>query len=970
MTSPRRPVRAIAASLSLLLFAPHLALAQDAPVADIQIAPAPQGIQTEDPWLYRGGDIPVDPQWVFGELDSGLRYAVRENGVPPGQVSIRIRIDAGSLYERENELGFAHLMEHLSFRESQYLEQGAAIPTWQRLGATFGSDTNAETSPTHTVYKLDLPNADPAKLDESFRLLSGMMRAPVLSAENLAAEVPIVLAELRENSGPARRTAEATRRVLFADQLLANRSPIGTPETLRGATPESIQAFHDRWYRPDATTVVAVGDADPQLLAGLVEKYFGDWTNSGPATPAPDFGTPAAPAGADRANPVGETAVLVEPTQPRAITLAWLRPWEQVVDNLEYNRGLMLSSVAQAIINRRLEARARGNASYLVASVGRDDVSRSADGTFVSIVPLGDDWDGALADVRGVIADALATPPTQEEIDRELAEFDVAFANRVEQESIQAGASLADDLVNAVDIREMVASPQVAYDLFTGMRARFNPQEVFARTRDLFDANVIRSVLVSPDAVDGGEGALQAALEQNVDAAANSRIAAQTVSFEDLPAIGAPGTIVAQGAVSQLGVERVTFANGITALLWKVDNEPGRATVKVRFGAGYRAFAPEDAPYIQLGEMALVGQGLGPLGQEELDRIATGRKFGFNFGVEEGVFTLSADTRNADIPDQLYLFAGKLAMPRWDANPVLRAISAGEIGYDSFGSSAVGVLNRDLEYILSNRDPRFATPSPEALDKVTPDGFRAVWEPILKTGPIEVLVFGDIDKAAVIDALTTTFGALPPRETPSAAVLSRPVGFPNGTPTPIKLTHSGEADQAAAVVAWETGGGTAGIRESRRLEILTQVFNNRLMDALREQAGASYAPQVFSKWPLDIDSGGQVVALAQLSPGMTDAFFTEADRIARELAATGPTEDELQRVTEPLYQLLMRVQTGHTFWLSQFEGASTNPERLAALGTLLPDYTRTTPEEMRALAAKYLLPSEAVKVVVVPEAAQ
>ena len=36
-----------------------------------------------------------------------------------------------------------------------------AIPTWQRLGATFGSDTNAETGPVSTTYKLDLPNATP-----------------------------------------------------------------------------------------------------------------------------------------------------------------------------------------------------------------------------------------------------------------------------------------------------------------------------------------------------------------------------------------------------------------------------------------------------------------------------------------------------------------------------------------------------------------------------------------------------------------------------------------------------------------------------------------------------------------------------------------------------------------------------------------------------------------------------------------
>ena len=134
--------------------------------------PAPTAIQTdgETPWLYEGSNVPVDAEWLFGEMDNGLRYAVRRNGVPPRQIAVRVRIDAGSLHETDEEQGFAHLLEHLLFRESAYLGQAEAIAAWQRLGATFGSDANAETSPTHTAYKLDIPDIDDAKLYESFRL--------------------------------------------------------------------------------------------------------------------------------------------------------------------------------------------------------------------------------------------------------------------------------------------------------------------------------------------------------------------------------------------------------------------------------------------------------------------------------------------------------------------------------------------------------------------------------------------------------------------------------------------------------------------------------------------------------------------------------------------------------------------------------------------------------------------------------
>ena len=63
-------------------------------------------------WLYQGSDIPPDPGWQFGALQNGLRFAVRRNGVPPGQVTIRLRVDVGSLMERPEEACWSHLIEH------------------------------------------------------------------------------------------------------------------------------------------------------------------------------------------------------------------------------------------------------------------------------------------------------------------------------------------------------------------------------------------------------------------------------------------------------------------------------------------------------------------------------------------------------------------------------------------------------------------------------------------------------------------------------------------------------------------------------------------------------------------------------------------------------------------------------------------------------------------------------------------
>jgi zinc protease len=964
--------RAARALVPLLLFATLPAAAQQAaaPPATASSAaalPAPRYARPNDPWIYRGTDIPADPQWLFGEMPNGIRYAVRHNSVPPGQVSIRIRIDAGSLYETASEQGFAHLIEHLTFRESKYLGNNEAIPTWQRLGATFGSDTNAQTTPTQTVYKLDLPNVSQPSLDESMKLLSGMIEAPALSEANLKAEVPIVLAERRERTGADERVARASRETLFAGQLLADRPPIGTVETLQAATPQTVRAFHDRWYRPENTVIVVVGDYPREYLASLIEKWFADWHVAGKPAPAPDFGTPKTPPGTNPAMPVGETRVVVEPGQPRSFNFAYVRPYHQVIDNLEYNRGNLLDAVAMAVINRRLETLARGSANYLFASVDNQNISRSANTTMVSFVPLTADWRAALKDVRGVIAGALAAPPTQAEIDREVAELDVAFANQVQQATVQAGASMADDVVGAVDIREAVGSPALFLQVFRDMKARFTPAEVFAHAKKLFTGTVLRAVYLTPQAGEADAATLAAAMRETVVADDVSRGAAKPISFADLPPIGPPTAPVSRRPIGIYDIEQLDYANGVHAMVWNSGNEPGRVTVRVRFGSGSRAFSGQDAVYARLGQMALVSSGEDGLDQDALDRISTGRKMGFEFAIKDAVFTFNAATRQEDLADQLYLFAAKLAIPRWDAKPVQRALASAKLAYPSYATDPASVLGRDLEWLLNNRDPRYATPTPEALDKATPEGFRRVWAPLLKQGPVEVDVFGDVDTAAAVTALNKTFGALPPREPIPPEALARGMTFPPPTAKPVILHHTGEADQAAAVVAWPTGGGSARLPESRKLELLGEVFQNRLLYAMREKAGASYSPQVQASWPLDLDSGGRLMAMSQLPPELMPEFFAAADKIAADLAANGPTTDELARATEPLRQLLDRLETGHTFWLNQVEGATTDPNRVRLLPSIMKDYTVSTPAEMQALAAKYLRPDKAFRVEVLPE---
>jgi zinc protease len=909
------------------------------------------------PWLYRGSDIPVDTAWTFGELKNGLRYAVRKNGVPPGQVSIRVAIDAGSLHERKGEEGFAHFNEHLSFRSSRHVPDGEAKRVFQRFGATFGSDTNASTTPTQTIYKLDLPAATAKTLDRSIKVISGMMAAPRIRRDEVDAERRTVLAELREGTGPAQRVGDATRTLFFQGQPLGNHSPIGTVASLEAATPETLRAFHDRWYRPENTLVVIAGDAEVAALEKLIERYFGKWRPKRELAATADFGKP------DPAAP--RTKVVVEAGLPTIASLAVLRPWTQKADTVEYNRGKLTEALALRIISRRLEERARAGGSYLTASADQEDVSRSADGTFVQIVPLGDDWQAAIRDVRSVIADALTRAPSQADIDRESTEFLSALQGGVEQARTQASAELTDNIVEAVNIRETVASPQVAYDVFASMKPSLTPAAMLAATRRMFTGTPMRAILTAPNALPGAEAQLLAAL----DAPAKPLVAADRapVSFSRVPKLGKPGEVAKTSNVGDLGLEFVEFANGTRLMLFANNAEAGRVYVTARFGRGQQALPADRPTDAWAASAALVASGIGDLKQDELDRLTSGRRINLGFAVGDDAFTLSGTTRAVDLNDQLQLMAAKLAFPGWDPAPIVRARAAMATGYSTTIASPTGVLGRELPGLLRGGDARWTMPDLARINAMTPQSFRALWEPLLKTGPVEISIFGDVERAKAIAAVAASFGALPAR--PAAPVATAVAKGPAPTATPLVRTHKGPPDQAAAVLAWPTGGGSTDIFEARKLEVLEALFNDRLFEQLREGDGASYSPSVSSNWSPALPGGGSFVVTSQLKPANVDRFFTLVRAIAADFAARPVRPDELARAVGPMRQQIARASSGNSFWLGQLQGATTDPVRLRNLSTLSTDYARITPADVQAAARRWLVPDKTFSMVVLPEKA-
>ena len=117
--------------------------------------------------------LPLAPDIKTGTLPNGLKFYIRKNARPEKRVSLRLAVKAGSLEEHDDQLGLAHLIEHMAFNGSEHFQSGEVFKYFERVGARLGPHVNASTSFDETIYMLDLPTDQGDVVSKGFRMIFG-----------------------------------------------------------------------------------------------------------------------------------------------------------------------------------------------------------------------------------------------------------------------------------------------------------------------------------------------------------------------------------------------------------------------------------------------------------------------------------------------------------------------------------------------------------------------------------------------------------------------------------------------------------------------------------------------------------------------------------------------------------------------------------------------------------------------------
>ncbi|CAK9857354.1 unnamed protein product [Sphagnum jensenii] len=214
--------------------------------------------------------LPSHPKLHHGCLENGLQYVILPNKVPPNRFEAHMEMHVGSVDEEEHEQGIAHMIEHVAFLGSKKREK--------LLGT--GARSNAYTDFHHTVFHVHSPvttqGTNEPLLPLVLEALHEIAFKPKFLASRVEKERRAVLSEQQMMNTIEYRVDCQLLQQLHSENMLGYRFPIGLEEQIKKWDPETIKAFHERWYFPANATLFIVGDiGSVSRTLEMIEAQFG-----------------------------------------------------------------------------------------------------------------------------------------------------------------------------------------------------------------------------------------------------------------------------------------------------------------------------------------------------------------------------------------------------------------------------------------------------------------------------------------------------------------------------------------------------------------------------------------------------------------------------------------------------------------------------------------------------------------------
>lgn len=218
--------------------------------------------------------VTISPMHHVSRLSNGLRVVTSE--LPHTRsATISIYVGAGSRYERDDQAGLSHFLEHMLFKGASRRTTAREISEAIEF---HGGTHNAATDREVTVYYARVPHT---ATFEVLDILCDMVREPLMDAAELEKERHVILEELASvEDSPEELAGILCDETLWPGQPLG-RNVGGTPASVEAITRDEVIDYFAAQHVPANMVVSVAGNIDAAAVVQAVDRWLGDMPGRG-----------------------------------------------------------------------------------------------------------------------------------------------------------------------------------------------------------------------------------------------------------------------------------------------------------------------------------------------------------------------------------------------------------------------------------------------------------------------------------------------------------------------------------------------------------------------------------------------------------------------------------------------------------------------------------------------------------------
>ena len=710
--------------------------------------------------------VPLDPDVRIGKLDNGLTYYIRYNNWPENRAEFYIAQKVGSIQEDDNQRGLAHFLEHMAFNGSKHFKGNELLRWCESIGVKFGTDLNAYTSIDQTVYNIsNVPTTRESIVDSCLLILYDWADGLLLEQEEIEKERGVIHEEWRLRTSAQMRMLERDLPKLYPGSKYGYRMPIGLMEIIDNFERPFLQAYYEKWYRPDNQAIIVVGDVDVDKVEQKIKDLFSPIVL--PENPAQVTTYPVP----DNAEPI---FVIDKDKEQQYNIVEVFMKHEAFPDSLKGTLAFIITNyvknAAFSMINNRLKEYAeKPESPFLEASAGDGQylLSKTVDAFELGILPKDGQMEAAVTTAITEARRAAEFGFTATEYNRFKADYLSNLEKTYSNKDKRFNGQFVNQCVQHFLNQNPIPSIDYTYTTMNQVVPMIPLEAINSVMKELVSPNDTNLVVVNfNNEKEGAVYPTEEGLKSAIAAGRSAQIEAYVDNVKNEPLVDVTtikaGKITKETENKTFGYKELTLSNGATVILKKTDFKDDEVQMQAFAKGGKSLYGAADYTNLKVFDYAIGISGIGNFSNTELTKALAGKEANADLSLGNTRQYLTAHSTPKDIETMMQMSYLYFTAVKKDEKQFQNLMTQLEMGLKNKSLSPDAVFSDSIANTMYSHNPRFANPDVKDLKDINYDRILEIAkERFQNAGQFTFVICGNFDETTIRPLIEQYIASLP-----------------------------------------------------------------------------------------------------------------------------------------------------------------------------------------------------------------